>query len=137
MAYPASLLCVALLIPAFGLAAVIDAILLIAAGPRDGWSVFINILAFFGAGIQDPLRYGWRIVAFLAVFGLFLIAEAITSFRIPAFSFLAIVGTLCAAFSRYMAVQQDCYNGINALIVLSPSFLGIVACLWFAAQFNS
>lgn len=137
MAYPAYLLCIALLIPAFGLAAIVGAILLFAAGPKDGWSVFINILAFFGAGIEDPLRFGWRILAFLAVLGLFLTAGAITSLRIPAFYFLATLGTLCAAFSLYMAAQQDRYNVINALIVLSPSFIGILACLWFAAKFKA
>lgn len=32
----------------------------------NGCSVLITIPAFFGAGIAEPLRYGWRILAFVA-----------------------------------------------------------------------
>lgn len=137
MVDPAYLLCLVLLIPAFGLAVFVAMLLLLAAGPRDGWSVIVNGLAYFGAGIAEPLRYGWRILALLAVIGLFLSAGAIAPLHIPAFYVLAALGTLCAVFCLYAAAQEDRYNVVNALIVLSPSFIGIAGCLWFAAKFRT
>ncbi|WP_155121252.1 hypothetical protein [Bryobacter aggregatus] len=136
MAYLAYLVCLVLMLPAFGLTLFVSALLLFAAGPRDGWSVLIQVLAFFGAGIEDPLRYGWRILAFFAVLGFVLGAGAIAPLRIPAFYGLAVVGASCALFCLYAAAQQDRYNVINALIVLSPSFVGMAACLWCAAKFR-
>jgi hypothetical protein len=137
MIYPAYLLCLLLMVPAFGLTAFIITILLLAAGPKEGWSVLFNGLAFFGAGLVEPLRYGWRIVALLAVIGLFLGAGAIPALRTLSFQALALMGTLCAVFCLYQAAQQDGYNVINALIVLSPSLAGIGACIWFALKFRT
>jgi hypothetical protein len=137
MIYPAYLLCLALMLPAFCLTALVAAILLLAAGPKDGWSVIFNGLAFFGAGIVEPFRYGWRIVALLAVIGFLLSAGAIPALRTLSFHGLAILGTLCAVFCLYHASQQDRYNVVNALIVLAPSFAGISACLWFAFKFKT
>ena len=56
--------------------------------------MMVKILAFFVAGIAEPLRYGWRIVA----------------------------------------ARQGPHETINALIVLSPSFVGITAGVWFATK---
>ena len=64
MANPAYLICIVLILPVLSAAAFVGAITLPAAGSKDGWSVLIKILAFFGAGIAEPLRYGWRILAF-------------------------------------------------------------------------
>ncbi len=137
MVYPAYLLCIVLILPALAAAAFVGAISLLAAGPKNGWSVIIGILAFFGAGLSEPLRYGWRIIAFIAATGFFLGAGAIPSIRIPAFYGLATLATLCIAYTLFAASQQDRYNVINALIITSPSIVGIVACLWFAIKFKT
>ena len=136
MAYPSYLLCLLLMVPAFALTAVIGAILLLAAGPKDGWSVLINLFAFFGAGIAEPLRYGWRILALLATIGLFLTAGAIPQLRVIAFYGLGVLGTLCVAFCLFAAIRQGPHEALNVVIVLTPSFAGIVACVWFASKFG-
>ena len=137
MVYPAYLLCLVLMIPAFALTALVATIVLLAAGPRDGWAVTIDFLAFFGSGIAEPLKYGWRIVALLAVIGFVLVAGAIPALRTLAFHGLALMATLCAAFCLFEAAKQDGYNVFNALLILSPSFIGIAACLWFAVKFKT
>ena len=124
------------MLPAFALTAFIVAIMLLAAGPSKGWWILLSIPAFFGAGIVDPLRYGWRIAAFFAVLALLLGAGAIPALRVYAFQGLALLATLCVAFCVYAASTQDMYNVFNALLVLSPSLAGIAACLWFAAKFK-
>jgi hypothetical protein len=130
MAYPSYLLCLLLMVPAFALTAIIGAILLLAAGPKDGWSVLINLFAFFGAGIAEPLRYGWRILALMATIGLFLTAGVI------AFYGLGVLGMLCVAFCLFAAIRQGPHETLNVVIVLTPSFAGIVACVWFASKFG-
>jgi len=137
MVYPAYLLCLILMMPAFGLTAFVTAFLLIAAGPKEGWTTLIKGLAFFGAGIVEPLRYGWRIVALLAVIGFLVSAGAIPSLRTLSFQGLALLGILCAGFCLYVAAQQDGYNVINALIVLSPSLASIAACVWCSIRFKT
>ena len=136
MVYPAYLLCLALIFPAFAVTALVIILILIGAGPKEGWSVLFNGLAFIGAGIVEPLRYGWRIVALLGAIGFLLGAGAIPGLRVHAFYGLAFLATLCVVFCFYMASTQDAYNVLNALIVLSPSLLGIGACLWFATKFK-
>ena len=125
------------MIPAFAVTALIATMMLLAAGPGSGWTVLVNFLAFFGAGIAEPLRYGWRIVALLSVIGFLIGAGAIPSLRSHAFSGLAVLGTLCVAFCFFAAFQQDIHNVFNALIVLSPSLVGIAACVWFAIKFKT
>ena len=137
MVYPAYLLCLGLMLPAFALTALIVAMMLFAAGPRDGWTVVINFIAFFGAGIESPARYGWRIALLLGTMGMFIGAGAIPGLRNYAFHGLALLATLCVAFCFYAASQEDIHNVFNALLVLSPSLVGIVACLWFATKFKS
>ena len=136
MIYPAYLLCLGLMVPAFALTALIVAMKLFAAGPRDGWTVVINFLAFFGAGIENPVRYGWRIVGFLGTIVMFIGAGAIPGLRNYAFHGLALLATLCVVFCFYAASQQDVHNVLNAFLVLSPSLVGIAACLWFATKFK-
>ena len=136
MAYPAYLLCLLLTVPAFALTAFAITIMLLAAGPKDGWSMLFNGLAFFGAGIGEPLRYGWRIIALLAVIAFVLAAGAIPGVRAYAFHGLAVIASLCVVFCLYAAAQQDAQNVFNALLVLSPSLLGIAACFWFAVKFK-
>lgn len=135
--YPAYLLCLALTIPAFALTALIGVMTLIGAGPKNGWSVLFNGLAFFGAGIAEPLQYGWRIVVLLGAIGFIVGAGAIPGLRTHAFNGLALVATLCVAFCFYAASKEDVYNVLNALLVLSPSLIGIAACLWFALKFKT
>ena len=125
-----------LVLPAIGLSAAVVVMLLIAAGPRDGWSVLLNTLAFFAEGIGDPLRCGWRILGLLAVAGFVVGAGAIPALRTKSFHGLALVATVGIAFVLFEASRVDRYNVINALIVLSPSFAGIVACVWFATKFK-
>ena len=96
----------------------------------------IKILAFFGAGIAEPLRYGWRIIALLAASGLVLSVGAIPQLRTLSFYGLSAAGTLCAAFCLCAAIREGAPETINALIVLSPSFVGITAGVWFAAKFQ-
>src|SRR5947209_5225785 len=98
MAYPAYLLCLGLMIPAFALTALIVTMMLVAAGPKDGWSVLVNSVAFFGAGLVEPLRYGWRLGALLAGIVLVIGAGAIPGLRDYAFYLLALVAAACAAF---------------------------------------
>jgi hypothetical protein len=124
------------MIPAFALAALVGAMLLLAAGPKDGWSVIINLFAFFGAGIAEPLRYGWRIVVLLTAVGLFLTAGAFPQLRSLAFYGLGVLGALCMAFSLFAATQQGPHETLNALLVLLPSFAGLVACAWFGSKFR-
>ena len=136
MVYPAYLLCLFLMLPAFGLTLLIGFMLLVAAGPKDGWSVIVQGFAFFGAGIVEPLRYGWRIVALLAAVAFFLGAGAIPSLRTLAFYGLGVIGTLCVAFCIFAASREGRPETFNALLVLSPSFAGIAACVWFATKFG-
>ncbi len=136
MVYPAYLLCLGLMLPAFAVTAFIVTIMLVAAGPREGWSVLINFFAFFGAGIVEPLRYGWRIVALLLTLGFVLTAGAIPALRGHAFTGLAVLGGLCVGFCFIAAAKQDMANVFNALLVLSPSLIGIAACVWFALKFK-
>src|SRR5947207_3745915 len=98
MVYPCYLLCLFLMIPAFVLTAIVTVLLLFTAGPKEGWSVLINSFAFFGAGIAEPLHYGWRILALLATIVLFLSAGAIPQLRTLAFYGLGVLGTLFVAF---------------------------------------
>ena len=138
--YPANLLCLGLMLPVFGLTALIATMLLVAAGPSDAWSVFSNamtVFAFFGAGLVEPLRYGWRIVALLAFIGLALSAGAIPSLRIPAFYVVALLGTLGVAFCLFFAWREGVQEMLSALLVLSPSIVGIVACVWCANKFKA
>jgi len=135
MVYPSYLLCVFLMIPAFALTALIVVMMLLGAGPRDGWSVIIDFFAFFGAGIAEPLRYGWRILALLAAIAFFLTAGAIPQLRTLAFWGLGVMGSVCAAFCLYAAIRQGPNETLNAVLVLVPSFGGIAACAWFAAKF--
>ena len=136
MVYPAYLLCLALIVPAFALTALVGTIMLLATGPKQGWSVLLNCLAFFGAGVAEPLRYGWRIAALLGTLGFLLGAGAIPGLRVHAFHGLAVLATLCVTFCFYAAARQDAQNVLNALIVLWPSLFGIGACLWFATKFK-
>ena len=50
---------------------------------------------------------------------------------------LALLATVCVAFCFFAASQVDRYNVFNAMLILSPSLIGIVACLWFAIKFKS
>ena len=136
MIYPAYLLTLMLMIPAFALTALVAAMLLLASGLKEGLWSLVQIFAFFGAGIAEPLQHGWRIVALLAVTGLILTAGAIPQLRIGAFYALSIAGTLCAAFCLFAASREGTPETINVLIVLAPSFLGIVAGVWFATKFQ-
>jgi hypothetical protein len=136
MVYPSYLLCLLLMIPAFALSAIVIAMMLLAAGPKDGWSVIINSFAFFGAGIAEPFRYGWRIVALLMAIGFFLGAGAIPQLRTAAFYGLGVIGSVCVAFCLYAAIQQGSAETFNAIFVLTPSIAGVVACAWFAAKFG-
>ena len=124
------------MLPAFALTAFIVTIMLLAAGPSKGWSILFSILAYFGAGIADPLRYGWRIAAFFGVLGFLLGAGAIPALRVHAFHGLATLAALCVVFCLYAASTEDRYNVFNALLVLSPSLVGIAACFWCAAKFK-
>ena len=135
--YPAYLLCLLLTIPAFAVTAFITVILLLAAGPKDGWSVLLNAISFFGAGLVEPLRYGWRPALLLIAIVFMLGAGAIPVVRGYAFYGLATVVSLCVAFCFYIALKQDVYNVIDASLVLSPSLIGIAVCFWFAAKFKT
>lgn len=135
MVYVSYLACLFLMLPAFLLTAVIIVMLLIAAGPKQGWSVIINIFAFFGAGIAEPLHYGWRVLALLATIGLFLSAGVIPQLRTLAFYGLGILGISCVAFCLYAAVREGSGETFSAALVLLPSYAGIVACAWFATKF--
>ena len=135
MVYLSYLLCLALVSPALGLSVFVLALKSIQG--CTGWPLTFVILAFFGAGIAEPIRYGWRIVALIAVMGFLLCAGVIPALRTHAFHGLALLATMCAAFCLFEASKVDRYNVINALIVLTPSFLGIVACLWFAIKFKT
>jgi len=137
MVYPAYLLCLVLMLPSFVLSAIIGAVMLVAAGPKDGWSVIINLFAFFGAGIAEPLRYGWRILALLATIAFFLSAGAIPQLRTLAFYGLGTLGSVCIGFCLFEATRQGGPETFNAALVLIPSFAGIAACAWFAAKFGA
>ena len=69
--------------------------------------MIVNAFAFFGAGLVEPLKYGWRIVALLVVIGFFLSAGAIPALRTLSFYGLAALATVCAVFCLYAASQQD------------------------------
>lgn len=135
--YPSYLICLALVLPALGLGAIILLLTIIASGPGEGFVGLLKILAFFGEAIDQPLRCGWRIAALLLTVGFFLGAGAIPALRTVAFQGLALLATICIAFCIFEASKIDRYNVINVLIVLSPSFFGIAACVWFAIKFKS
>ena len=135
MVYPAYLVCLALMMPAFALTAFAGAMLLV--GSKGGWSSLINGLAFFGEGIVDPLRYGWRVAVLVAAVGLLVGAGIIPGVRDYAFYGLALLATVCVAFCLYAASTVDFQNVMNALIVLTPSLVGIGGCLWLGTKFKA
>ena len=136
MVYTSFLICLALMAPVLGLTALTCGLLLFAAGPRDGWSVLLNGLAFIGQGVAEPLRYGWRIVAIVAAIGLFFTAGAIPALRVVSFYTLALIGTLGTAFCLFFAWREGPQEALTALFVLSPSLAGILVCLWCANKFK-
>ncbi len=136
MVYPAYLLTLLLMVPAFGLTALIATLLILSTGFKEGFGALFQILGYLGAGIAEPLRYGYRIVAFLVVSGFVLTAVAFPQLRTLSFWGLSTAGTLCAAFCLFAASREGTPETINALIVLSPSFVGIAAGVWFATKFQ-
>ena len=136
MIYPVYPPCFALMLPVFALTAFIVTIMLLAACPSKGWSILFSIPAYFGAGIRRsaPLWLAHR--RFLRRARLPLGAGAIPALRIHVFHGLATLAALCVVFCLYAASTEDRYNVFNALLVLSPSLVGIAACFWCAAKFK-
>ena len=130
MAYTSYLFCLALMLPAFGLTALVT---LMNGGFFTGIFTF---LAWIGAGITEPLRYGWRLIALLAALGFVGGVGAIPSLHVWAFRGLALAGTLCAAICFFAASRQEPHQVWSALLVLSPSIAGILAALWCALKFK-
>ncbi len=136
MHYPAYLLCLVLMTPAFALATLFAVISMLTAGVGKGLWRIVEALAFFGAGIEDPLRYGWRILTLVAVIGFLLTAGAIPQLRHYVFHGLGLLGTACVVFCLITAARHEGAGGVfSALVFLSPSVAAIAGCLWFARKF--
>jgi len=121
------LTCLALLTPALALAAYFGLIGMLASGPRTGWRALFDLFLYFGAGLVEPLRYGWRILGLLSFFGIVLIAGAIPALRSGAFAALAVAGIAAVAYC--LAVGKD--DALNVAIFVCPSIAGVALSIFF------
>ena len=133
MAYTSYLFCLALMIPAF----LLTALVALMSSVSGFFSGVFTFLAWIGAAITEPLRYGWRIAALLAALGFAGGAGAIPPLQVWAFRGLALAGTLCVSFCLHAASRQEPHQVWSALLALSPSIAGILASLWFALKFKT